>query len=248
MLPVLVGVVISCSVHPNPDSYTHLVRTPLLNLYYPDFDRIEMQFGEPPSRRDKSVIFCCMAAFTERRLLRFSHENIAGPYIDDGVLYPGSRNPHNSGYFAYYDNRWVFSPLSDEDALRESARKGGMGFSQILIIPDAPNQVEEEKIWETARLKLYRNENGKVQFRRKRHRYRALCEKDGKLFVAELRDKNIYSFFVQALSEYGVDKAIYLDTGFGWGYSWYRDARNRAVTLHSYRHPYANNWLVFKRL
>lgn len=205
-----------------------------------------MEFGNPPSFKDTSVIFCCLAAFTDKRLLKFSHDNIGGPYIDGGRVYSGFDCPHNTGYFVYYDGRWSFSPLSDRTTLRESAEKGGMGFSQILIIPHRPSDVKEETIWESSRFKLYRNEKDAFQFRRKRHYYRALCEKDGRLCIAELKEKNTYPFFRQALSEYGFDKAIYLDTGFGWSYSWYRNAGNRKVTLHRYRHPYANNWLVFK--
>ena len=245
--PVLILVSASCSKKQDLKSYTHFDETPLLNLYYPDFDRIEMQFGEPPSFKDTSVIFCCLAAFTEKRLPKFSHDNIGGPYIDGGKVYSGFDCTHNTGYFVFYDGHWSFSPLSDLDAMRESAAQGGMGFSQIMIIPPIPHDIKEETIWESSGLKLYRNEKNALQFRRKRHYYRALCEKDGRLCIAELKKKDTYSFFRHALSEYGFDKAIYLDTGFGWSYSWYRDARNRKVTLHSYRHPYSNNWLVFKR-
>jgi hypothetical protein len=80
--------------------------------------------------------------------------------------------------------------------------------------------------------------------------YRALCEKDGKLCIAESKKKMTYETFVKSLSAYKVTHALYLDMGRGWNYAWYRDQKGKVVVLFpeskmapSYK--FRTNWITF---
>lgn len=196
-----------------------------LLVYYPDFSRIDLICDTMPSITDQQVIFCAEAAFTADYLDHFTHDNICGPHVSQGVSYAGA-GQGASGTFTYAAGQWHFSITNKSQLLAQAAKQGGMGFSQYMVIY-----------------------NGKVKSKpfkdEARNEYRCLCEKDGKLCIIDSRTNQPYSLFRDALLAYGVRYAIYLDMGMGWNYSWWRDEKGKAHEIHNHRIPYTTNWITF---
>ena len=52
-----------------------------LNVYYPEYSKIDLVCGQMPKAAQKDVEFCCEAAFTGELLDEFKHSNIADNHI-----------------------------------------------------------------------------------------------------------------------------------------------------------------------
>lgn len=195
-----------------------------LNIYYPQFDRIDLACARMPSPNDSSVIFCAEAAFTGVESKLFKHSNIAGNHVSRGTFFKGYSCKTNTGCFLWYDNRAQFIMGDGANALQTAARRGGMGFCQVMIIHKA------------VKLPLWRKND---------NYYRALCLKDGKLCIVDSKDKIPYQRFVDYLMDYGVEEAMYLDMGPGWNHSWYRDNFGQMQELFPHVHDFTTNWITF---
>lgn len=199
-----------------------------LIIYYPQYSRIDLVCGERPSKNDSTVIFMAEAAFTGQELKEFKHSNIAGDHVSAGTRYPGYRCARNTGAFFWYGGkpRFLYSDYSHE--LDKAAANGGCGFGQEMLIHDG-------KI-----VKHTRPDNNINEFR-------ALCLIDGKVAVADSYSAKRFGDFIDELLAAGATEALYLDMGFGWNYSWYRDVSGAAVNIHSIPTKYATNWITFYR-
>ena len=200
-----------------------------LNVYYPEYTKIDLVCGQMPKAAQKDVEFCCEAAFTGELLDEFKHSNIGDNHICNGVMKKGYSCKANTGGFVWGKSKWKFMRKADYPT---ESNGWNMGFCQMLIIKDS-----------TARLIGAKMKNNK-------NIYRALCEKDGKLCIIESKKKMTYEFFVKCLSEYKVTHALYLDMGYGWNYAWYRDKKGNVLILHpeskmapSYK--FRTNWITF---
>ena len=200
-----------------------------LNVYYPEFTRIDLVCGQMPKAEQKDVEFCCEAAFTGELLDVFKHTNIADNHICSSEMKKGYSCKANTGGFVWGNGKWKFMRKADYPT---SANGWNMGFCQILIIMDG-----------TARPIGSKMKNSKTI-------YRALCEKDGKLCIVESKKVMTYEAFVKYLCTYKVTHALYLDMGRGWNYAWYRDKKGKVVVRFpeskmapSYK--YRTNWITF---
>lgn len=200
-----------------------------LNIYYPDFDRIDLVCGRMPCSEDSAVIFCCEAAFTGQLLKEFKHGNIAGDHVCGGEYFKGYTCRVNTGCFTFADGEWGFFLNDHKMELKRAAEKGGMGFGQNMVIF-----------------------NGIVQsFFRKAgssYEYRTLCELNGRLCIVDSKKVVRYDEYVKALSRMGIKYALYLDMGAGWNYSYYRTDDGSLHTLHlppAQSSDYRTNWLTF---
>ena len=201
-----------------------------LTVYYPDYSRIDLSTGRMPSKDRTDVIFCCAAAFTGERLKEFSHSNIAGHHVSGGKYYQGFRCATNNGIFTWNGaNGWKFynfSHKNSETPLKESARKGGMGFCQSLL--------------------FYNGKQFKGCFKPYRsNQYRALCEIGGRLCIVDCAWSLPFGSFMEGLRKLGVKNAIYCDMGRGWNYSWYRRDDGTVKEIFTYPGPFTTNWLTF---
>lgn len=219
-----------------------------LVVYTPSFTRLELRFEDVPAQSDSNIVFCCGAAFTKTRSLSFSHDNIGGTHVSNGQLYEGYDCKDCDGAFTYVDGKWAFVTDSIREMMSHAAINGGMGFCQMMLRPK-PKTTERNNsskdIFSFKYVHLYRDREGLYKFRRRYYQYRALCEYQGKLCVAELLESGTFSDFERALDSANIEKAIYLDTGIGWGHAWYRRTKDDTETIHSYLHPFVSNWLVF---
>ena len=57
-----------------------------LNIYYPEFENIDLVYDDI-SEKDVNITFCCAASFTEKKLNKFTHSNIAGTHVSNGQIY-----------------------------------------------------------------------------------------------------------------------------------------------------------------
>ena len=164
-----------------------------LNVYYPDYTKIDLVCGDMPKAAQKDVVFCCEAAFTGELLDEFKHSNIADNHICNGVMKKGYSCKANTGGFVWGQGKWKFMRKADYPT---EANGWNMGFCQMLIIKDGSAR--------PIGAKMKNNKNI----------YRALCEKDGKLCIIESKKKMTYEAFVKCLSDYKVTHALYLDMGY----------------------------------
>ena len=199
-----------------------------LIAYYPQFGRIDLVCGQMPSKDDDSVVFCAEAAFTHELLDEFAHSNIDGDHVSGGKRYKGAKCLDNSGAFAWFgDTTWEFVNGDYGELLDSVAQAGGMGFGQAIII--------------------YNGESIRPLWREGVNKYRALCEKDGRLCVVDSRDEVSYEQFVDLLEKFGPQYALYMDMGAGWNHSWWRDTDGQVHEIHpvAEKSRYCTNWITF---
>ena len=94
-----------------------------LNVYYPEYTKIDLICGQMPKAAQKDVEFCCEAAFTGKLLNEFKHTNIADNHICNGEMKKGYRCKANTGGFVWGNPT--------------EANGWNMGFCQLLIIKDS---------------------------------------------------------------------------------------------------------------
>ena len=195
----------------------------LLEIYYPQYDRLDLSCGIHSPEDDPNAIFCCAAAFTATYMDEFQHTNINGNHVSGGKYHKGS--PYSAACFTWYNGTWKFSEKSDaEKSLKTAAANGGMGFRQIALIIDGK---KKKPVMSRSNI------------------YRALCELNGKLCVIESSSYIPMPDFIDNLSNIGVTNAIYLDMG-RWNHCWYRKYAQHPVTyIYNNTHQNYTNWLTF---
>lgn len=212
-------------------SATEISQTEHLTFYYPIFKSIDLSVDKMPGSSNPNVEFCCEAAFTGQRLASFTHTNIADHHVSGGKWYQGYSCRANTGAFVWLDGRWEFMEKRKFLSVKPKCQ---MAFCQYLLIL----QGKQTPMWE--------------RMRKNKTRYRALCEKDGRLCLVESRKVVTLEFFIRCLMECHVTNAIYLDMGAGWNYAWYRDDKGNPHEIFpeskkaaDYR--YRTNWVTFYR-
>lgn len=196
-----------------------------LTIYEVDYTDVGMTFGELPSTSNKNVLLTCSAAFTATLKTEFSYNNINGVVINKGKRYNGVMKKY--GMFAFINKKAYFTEYPSTKLIRKAVANKGTLFQQLPIIING----------KTCKLRQKRNA---------RHQYRALCERNNRLFVAEASYRMQYKDFVQALEKQKVDNAIYLDVGYGWDRAWYRDKNGNVKWIFkSHRSDYPTNYITF---
>ena len=188
-----------------------------LTVYYPDFDYMDLVSGATSPENNHKAIFSCAAAFTD------GCGRIIGDYVCGGVTHAG--NSGSNGCFVWYNGKWEFTPPSDASKAMERAQEHkGMGFRQMRLIHEGA--------------KIPNGTKGTWVFR-------ALCEKDGVLCIAQSEHSTDISNFINCLHNAGMKYAIYLDMG-GWAHSWYRQNEHLGVSyIFQSPHDSYSNWLTF---
>ncbi len=199
-----------------------------LYVYYPQYTSVALVCEHMPYE-DSSVIFCAEAAFTHALQYKFSHSNIDGDHVCEGVKYTGAECKDNTGMFSYDHGTWHFVYPAAASVLDSAAAdSNGMAFGQSMVI------------YHKALVQPVRKMSQVTHFR-------CLCEKEGRLCVVDSKDTVSFGHFIYLLVSYGVENAIYLDMGRGWNHSWYREADGALKELFPKRHPFCSNWIVFRK-
>ena len=205
-----------------------------LVFYYPTTDSIALRcFVRPEPAIDPDIVFCCAAAFTLDYEKAADHRRICSAHVSDGTYYPKPRNRRYTGAFITYNGTWSFlyqadaNPSAFESYFREAAANKGAGFAQEMMIHGG-EQVPTTRSLSNVNL------------------FRALCEREGRLCIADATENKSFGAFIQSLLDAGVTEAIYTDMGGGWNYSWYRSfAEGAATFIHPTYQEAATNWIVF---
>lgn len=201
-----------------------------LLVYYPNYEKVDMVCGKNVPASD-DILYCCASAFTAKCLKEFRHHNIRRDHVSGGHFFNGSAEPVCNGFFSFYDGKGHYGMASQND-FKKAAAKGGMGFCQVIVILNGELK--------------YANAEKKTFWIKKDYVFRALCEKDGRLCIAESKYAVSYAQFANYLVEYGFDNAINLDMG-GWSHAWWRNNDGKIVTTNAIPTRYASNWLIFKK-
>lgn len=203
-----------------------------LVFFFPEFETVDLDCAVMPAPDDQSVVFCCEAAFTGQLLDKFEHSNIADRHFSHGIEYNGYNCTDNDGAFVFDSSgNWQIIP---KDKLKK-VKQANTAFCQRLIIQNK----KAKSVWK--------------KIKDKRTVYRALCEKNGKLCIAQSSEVVSYDEFVKLLKKHDIKNALYLDMGDGWNYAWYRsDAKGNVVELfpeskEAGSYKYRTNWIVFRK-
>ncbi len=203
-----------------------LLETDDLYIYYADYHALELAAGKRPSKDDQEILMCVAAAFQATYQLDFRHENIVGWHASDGQLERGMPEK-NLGAFTYVNGTArIWDTEEAEEAIRNAAALGGMGFQQFIVLYDGQ-----------------RGSHGSDEFRC----YRVLALVNGKACIIDSRTQMHYDDFILALQNLGVRDALYCDMGSGWNYSWYRGENGQPVDIIGIPWPFSHNWLVFRK-
>lgn len=202
-----------------------------LTLYYPHMGTVELVTANMPEPTAPNIIFCCAAAFTGNTLTTFNHKNIAGDHVSDGgKRHEGYRCPRNNGAFVFYDGEWQFLYKNYSSQLDSAEAHHGMGFGQEMMIHDGKEVPHTRSASDT-------------------DMFRALCEIDGELCIADACGKETFGAFINHLLQAGATEALYLDMG-SWKHSWLRkevdgELDGPATIIHEKEHSYGTNWITF---
>lgn len=200
-----------------------------LYVFKPNFSKVKLEIGKMPSTNNDSIIFCAAAAYTSSRRDTFAIDNIEGGYISNG-------RPHNIcfkrahyGRFVCINNQWEFIEIDNFSAIENTIVEDGSMFTQQWVIKSGD---------------IYRP-YARKDSTDNRFIYRALCEKNDTLMIAQSNHHIPYYLFVKALKAYGMENALYMDMGSGWNHSFYRDNANELHIIFPRRNHYCTNWITF---
>jgi len=209
-----------------PAEQTVVYNTGTVYVIFPEYSGIEHVCGDRPSKSDESITWCSGAAFQHTVSLGFTQENVEGDHAVNGVLYESPYNKDSFGAFVFAEGKFAFEFDDAVGAVRRAAEAGGNGFMQFGLIHDGKTV---------------------MNFDRPRARcYRTLAELNGNVCIIDSVNMLHFDEFMKELHWLGVTNALYMDMGAGWNYSWYRNARDRVVTLFGLPVPWSHNWVVFK--
>lgn len=204
-----------------------------LDIYYPQFDTIELQctnFLIPCFHKD--VTMSLAGPLTRNYSLIPSHDRIVGWHVSDGKVWLDSEFISQIGTFVFCDGRYTFYDEMTEEDLKElleaTAKKGGIAFRGYDWVING----ERTDLW-------FKKKN-------KKYHFRALSDYGGRLCVIESREKTQCERFKDLLVELEVKNAISLDTGLGWHNSWWRDYAGKAHIIRYFPLNFSSNRLVFK--
>lgn len=200
-----------------------------LFVFKPSFSRVELEVGTMPSKDNDSIAFCAAAAFTKSIKNQFTIDNIVGGFIAGKISDNITATPEHYGRFISVKNKWKFVEVTDSSAIDSTLLQQGSMFTQRWII-------KRDEIY----IPYARKDSTD-----KRFIYRALCERNDTLMVAQSKRYIPYNLFVKALKAYGIENALYMDMGPGWNHSFYRDAENELHILFPHTHNYCTNWITF---
>ena len=203
-----------------------LLQTDDLYVYCPNYDRLTYVTEERPSRDDEGILMCVAAAFQSTYQLDFNEDNIVGWHTSKGRLERGALQD-DLGAFTYVDGvAQIWDVDEAEDAVREAAERGGLGYQSFIVLKDG-----ERGGFETHEFRCFR----------------VLAILDGRACVIDSRTLMHFDEFVERLKEFGVADAIYSDMGSGWNYSWYRGVDGQPQTIIGMPWPFSHNWLTFEK-
>ena len=161
---------------------------PLL-LYIPHNARMTLHVGRM-NQQDTTVIYAAQAADVRR-----DNGKILGAFVLKGE--PLAWGLSKKGFCASIDDVVTIGVADNSPLFEEATERGGYFFRQYPLVKDGM---------------LIENEPKNKSERR------AICDRQGEIFMVECLTKESFHDFAQALVDLGVDQAVYLvgSTAYGW--------------------------------
>ena len=180
-----------------PDShvagYTE-IRDTLINdipikIYIPHNAEMSLHIGKI-NKEDTSIIYTAQAAD-----VRSDNGGIVGAFVLKGE--PKAWGLSKKGYCASINGKVTIGVAENSPLFEKATEEGGYFFRQYPLVSNG---------------KLVENEPKGKSIRR------AICDRQGEIFMVETRSIESFHDFAQALVDLGVDQAIYLvgSTAYGW--------------------------------
>lgn len=189
-----------------------------LALYIPHNATPRLTLGAPDAEARKAIL-----AF-QAADIRADNRKILGAFVLEGK--PLAWGLSKRGYCAIIDGKIAVGVADNSPLFEEATEKGGYFFRQFPLV-DNGTLVENEPKNKTMR--------------------KALCDRNGQIFVAVSETDESLHDFSQALVDLGVDNAIYLvgsHSAFGWWMNMSGDVEFFGKDVH--RSSYKNeNYLVW---
>ena len=161
-----------------------------MRIYIPHQMRFSLSVGEI-DRNDPSILFATQAAD-----VRADNGGIVGAFVLKGE--PLSWGGSKKGFCAIINDTVTVGVAENSPLFEEATEKEGYFFRQFPLVDNG---------------QLVENELKGKNFRR------ALCDRNGEIFIVETLSTESLHDFAQALTDLGVDQAIYLLGGIAYGWS-----------------------------
>lgn len=174
-------------------AYTEIIEKTVndipLSIYVPHNAIPELCLGSP-DYQDKNIILATQAADIRR-----DNNKIVGAFVLKGELL--ARGLSKKGYCAIIDGKITVGVADNTPLFEEATAKEGYFFRQYPLVDNH---------------KLVENEPKNKSIRK------ALCEREGEIFVVKSGTPESFHDFAQALADLGVDNAIYLVGSTAYGF------------------------------
>ena len=194
-----------------------------LRIYIPHNAEMSLHVGRM-DREDESVIYAAQAAD-----IRADNGDIVGAFVLKGE--PLAWGLSKKGYCASINGKVTVGVADNSPLFEQATEEGGYFFRQYPLVCDG---------------ELVDNEPKGKSIRR------AICDRQGEIFMVETGTIESFHDFAQALVDLGVDQAVYLvgSSAFGW-------AVDEAGTVHEFgednyytgrhRMPKNTSYIVWRR-
>ena len=204
-------------------SYTEKIDTTIndipLTIYIPHNATAEL-YLKTPDISDTDIIFCAQAAD-----IRKDNKKIVGAFVLKGE--PLAWGLSKKGYCGIIDGKITVGVADNSPLFEEATEKGGYFFRQYPLVNNGT---------------LVENEPKNKSIRK------ALCDRNGEIFIAVSNTPESFHDFAQALVDLGVDNAIYL-VGGEYAKGWHRNQQGEFTDFSKgrrdrYRYE---NYIIWKK-
>lgn len=204
------------------------IRDTLINdipiiIFIPHNAKMSLHIGKM-DKEDKSVIYAAQAAD-----VRADNGGIVGAFVLNGE--PKAWGLSKKGFCASINGEVTIGVAENSPLFEKATEEGGYFFRQYPLVSNG-QAIDNEPKGKSIR--------------------RAICDRQGEIFMVETGSTESFHDFAQALADLGVDQAVYLvgSSAYGW-------AIDKAGTIHEFgednyytgrrRMPKNTSYIVWKR-
>lgn len=160
-----------------------------IKIFIPHNAELSLHIGRL-NKEDKSVIYAAQAAD-----VRADNGGVVGAFVLNGE--PRSWGVSKKGYCASINGKVTIGVAENSPLFEKATEEGGYFFRQYPLVSNG-EVIDNELKGKSIR--------------------RAICDRQGEIFMVETGTKESFHDFAQALADLGVDQAIYLvgSSAYGW--------------------------------
>lgn len=194
-----------------------------IRIYIPHNAKMSLHIGRM-DKTDKSVVYVAQAAD-----VRADNGGIVGAFVLNGV--PKAWGLSKKGYCASINGKVTIGVADNTSLFEEATVSGGHFFRQYPLVKDG---------------KVIDNEPKGKSIRR------AICDRQGEIFMVETGTIESFHDFAQALADLGVNQAVYLVGSSAYGWAVDEDGTTHEFGEDNYytgrrRMPKNTSYIVWKR-